>query len=83
MRLREIENRIKELRNAIAYSRNEQKIMTIGEGICCNLEIASWFRVMDGQSSQPKYTVSEIVNDKVLDINDCIIEENWIKPEII
>ncbi len=82
MRLIEIENRIKELRNAIAYSRNEQKIMTVGEGICCNQEVAAWFRVLDGQHTEPKYTITNRVNDKVTDINECVHKENWERPEI-
>lgn len=77
-----IKRRIKELRNAIAYSRNEEKIMSIGEGICCNLEIASWFRVLDGENNEPKYVISDIVNEKVALINRCILRESWERPEI-
>lgn len=83
MKKSEIENRLKDLRNAISYSRNEGKIMTIGEGICCNQEIAAWFRVIEEEHTEPKYIVNDMINQKVLEINNCIEKENWEKPEII
>ncbi|TCI93667.1 hypothetical protein [Tenacibaculum sp. M341] len=83
MRRINIETRLSELRNAIAYSRNEGKIMSIGEGICCNQEIAAWLRVLEDEHMEPKYVVSESINEKITTINNCIDKENWVRPEII
>ncbi|MFL0104942.1 hypothetical protein [Tenacibaculum maritimum] len=73
----EIRNRISKLRDAIAYSRHEQKIMSLGEGILCNYEIACWFRVLDGEVRDPKYTIPRSIENKVTQINKQIQVEVW------
>ena len=82
----EILNRIEYLRNAIAYSRCEGSTMTIGQGICCNQEIASWFKVLARidlevtTTGQAKYVIPEHLENKVDRINRLIDQFNWIKP---
>ena len=56
--------------------------MNLGEGIYCNCEIAAWFRVMDGEMSEPRYRVSNAINDKVEQITKLIKQERWKRPEI-
>lgn len=77
-----IKNRIQYLRDAIAYSRYEHKIMTIGEGILCNYEIACWCRVLDGDGKRPKYRVTEAIEAKVAQINEQIKTRRWKRPLI-
>lgn len=76
----EISVRIDKLRTAIAYSRYKEKYMSVGEGIACNQEVASWFAVLDGRRTKPKYQVSPEVNEKVLLINQIATRENWQNP---
>ncbi len=78
----QILNRINQLRDAIAYSRNELKIMNIGEGIYCNCEIAAWFRVLDEENLEPHYTISEATNEKVKQITEIINTTGWKRPKI-
>jgi hypothetical protein len=78
----EIIDRIQQLRNAIAYSRSEKKIMSIEQGIMCNQEIASWFGVLDFRTKYPRYTIPPHIDDKVQQIAIKIIDTNWIKPQI-
>ncbi|MDB0601106.1 hypothetical protein PL373_08095 [Tenacibaculum maritimum] len=77
----EILNRISKLRDAIAYSRHEQKIMSLEEGILCNYEIACWFRVLDGEVRKPKYVVTDTIESKVTQINEQIEVEAWKRPK--
>lgn len=79
----QILNRIELLRNAIGYSRDQQKIMSIGEGIMCNQEIAGWYRVLDGEGSTPRYTVTVIIESKVKEIAKIIKQTGWEKPQIL
>lgn len=77
-----IKQRINQLRLAIAYSRDQQKIMSIGEGIMCHQEIAAWFRVLDGEVEQPKYTITKVMETKVTEIQNIISQTGWEKPQI-
>lgn len=78
----EILDRMEQLRNAIGYSRDQQKIMSIGEGIMCNQEVAGWYRVLDSETSKPKYTVTTIIENKVREIEKIIEQTGWKKPII-
>ena len=75
-----ITNRITELRNAIAYSRCENRMMNVGEGILCNQEIAAWYGVLSDLEEEPTYTVSEELCEKVKEINRIIKNSGWERP---
>lgn len=76
----EISIRIDKLRTAIAYSRYKEKYMTVGEGIMCHQEIASWYAVLDSRTETPRYEVPEVINKKVFKINQIATSENWQNP---
>ncbi len=78
----EILKRIELLRLAISYSRNEQKIMNVEEGILCNQEVAAWFGVMSYRTKYPRYTIPTKIESKVLEIAQIVEETNWTRPEI-
>lgn len=88
MKRNEILQRIDYLRIAIAYSRNESRIMSVGQGICCNQEIASWFKVLHRieleviTQGQAKYVIPAHIEEKVIQINDIVDQINWERPLI-
>lgn len=73
--------RIDQLRDAIAYSRDQMKGMSFTQGIACNQEIAQWFRVLEGQST-PNYIIPKHLEDKVQSILKLIKEKQWKRPKI-
>ncbi|CAL2108213.1 conserved hypothetical protein [Tenacibaculum sp. 190524A02b] len=81
--------RIEYLRNAIAYSRNELKYMSIEQGICCNQEIAALFKIMhnlelnESSIKEPTYIIPEHLEQRVEIINYEIEQTNWQKPKIL
>jgi len=75
-------DRMEYLRNAIAYSRHTESMMTIGEGIMCNQEVAALFSVCDGVDSEPRYIVTDEIENKVVEINKVIRIKLWQKPVI-
>ena len=77
----DILNRIDELRDAIAYSRDQMCGMKIGQGVACNQEIAQWFRVMEGQT-KPNYTIPKHLEARVQNILKEIKEKQWKRPKI-
>lgn len=76
----QISIRIDHLRTAIAYSRFVQKYMTIGEGIMCHQEIASWYSVLDQRTEEPRYIITPAIEKKVNVINQLVIKEKWRNP---
>lgn len=64
--------RITNLRNAIAYSRAETKIMSYAQGIMCHQEIAAIFKVQDGITEVQQYRVSPALDRKISEINELI-----------
>ena len=80
MTSQQISIRINKLRTAIAYSRWKGKHMSVGEGIMCQQEIASWFAVLAERTTVPRYTVAESIDIKVKEINERATLENWINP---
>lgn len=75
-----IKARIENLRNAIAFSRCENRVMNVGEGILCNQEIAAWYSVLGQITEQPRYVVSDEIHQKVKKINTMIEKKNWKRP---
>lgn len=82
MNLNPITQRIDYLRTAIAYSRYECRIMSVSQGICCNQEIAAWYKVLDGASETPSYTIPQHLDKKVALIHKKIKDTYWEKPRI-
>lgn len=75
-----IDSRVVELRNAIAFSRCENRMMSVGEGILCHQEIAAWYEVLGEITEEPKYRVSEEIHQKVKKVNAIIEKTGWERP---
>lgn len=75
-----IRKRIAALRDAIAYSRCEHRIMSLGEGILCNQEVAAWYSVLSELEERPSYVVSDEIQEKVKEINVIIEKNKWQRP---
>lgn len=84
-----ITDRIQYLRDAIAYSRYEGKGMSISQGICCNQEIAAWFKILhdlefnESSITEPKYIIPNHLENRVTLIHVNIKQEDWHKPQIL
>lgn len=79
---RKIIKRIEDLRKAIAYARDTQRLLSTGQRICCQQEIAQWYRVLDGQS-YAKYIIPDHLEDLVQECLTQIEKHQWTPPEII
>lgn len=80
----QIRERIGYLREAIAYSRNFNKGMSLLQGTCCHKEIASLFQLMNEPNMDfPSYSIPEHLEEKVRQIHEKITITHWKNPQEI
>ncbi|QKX04859.1 hypothetical protein HN014_07995 [Aquimarina sp. TRL1] len=69
--------RIDELRDAIAYSREQRQFLSYAQGILCHQEIAAQMKVQEGVHDYPVYVIPNDINIKVKKIKMIIKETQW------
>lgn len=82
--------KIEKYKDAIAYSREENReahlkhklaILTTGECICVHQAISALYKVVDGIHEKPVKTVSVQIANMIESINNGIILHSWERPQ--
>ena len=81
MNYNEIINRIFYLREAIAYSRCKNAILSLGQGIVLNQEVAYWLSLMNEESETlRRFVIPNDLENKAALIHEKIEQSQWKKP---
>jgi|TARA_R110000823_G_scaffold309594_1_gene433932 hypothetical protein len=83
MNREQIWNRIEVLRDCIAWSIQNNRLLTDSQRICLNQERAAWLRVLEddalnpGHVREPRYKVPVILESKIQQITTLAQSSQW------